>query len=268
MAAPTRFTRRRATVPGERRAFAQPDATYCAAAACVGRGDGVNDLPQTLSPACTLSCLQPDAYTRPLHRRYAPNLLAADDVTLERLINDDEWRERATIGWLPPAYLCLNASAPDVTAEGEIKGPGIGLGTGPRTPCTTANAVLVHDRGLLPNGHGHHSEVVPVVPPRSDGSGGRGAFPMGVRVQRSYYTAASTERQRASFGPGPTRASGMLAPASGAAGRRTLVAVRGRSTLSQKPMLRSHTGSSAAFVGLSCVCVYVCVCAVYLYVRP
>jgi hypothetical protein len=81
---------------------------------------------------------------------YEPNMAAPDDQTLDLLVNDDGWIDRAAFGWLPASYLRMMPRHKHVVA------------------------VIDHDRGNAVSGIGRNSPVKPVLPPRAI-RGGAGA---------------------------------------------------------------------------------------------
>ena len=74
---------------------------------------------------------------------YAPNTAAPDDQTLDVLVNEDGWIDRAAFGWLPAAYLRMM----------------------PRHAAIAP--VLDHDRGMPVSGANRNSNVKPILPPRT-----------------------------------------------------------------------------------------------------
>lgn len=82
----------------------------------------------------------------------AYNTNAADDRTLDLLVNDDGWIDRAAFGWLPASYL---RGAKSSTAE------------------VTSGAVIKHDGGI-PASSERNSAVVPKLPPHEGEEAARG----------------------------------------------------------------------------------------------
>jgi len=82
----------------------------------------------------------------------AYNANAADDRTLDLLVNDDGWIDRAAFGWLPASYL---QGAKSSTAE------------------VTSGAVIKHDGGI-PASSERNSAVLPTLPPHKGEEAARG----------------------------------------------------------------------------------------------
>ena len=71
------------------------------------------------------------------------NVRAPDDQTMDLLVNDDGWIDRASFGWLPASYLRMMPRHKDIVA------------------------VIDHDRGMVVSGKGKNSPDRPWLPPHA-----------------------------------------------------------------------------------------------------
>lgn len=72
---------------------------------------------------------------------YGSNIHAPDDQTMDLLVNNDGWMDRASFGWLPESYLRMMPRHSHV------------------------EPVIDHDRGAPVSGRGRNSPIVPILPP-------------------------------------------------------------------------------------------------------
>jgi hypothetical protein len=75
---------------------------------------------------------------------YEQNVRAPDDQTIDLLVNDDGWIDRANFGWLPASYLRMMPRHRDIAP------------------------VIDHDRGGPISPPGKNSPIRPVLPPRAE----------------------------------------------------------------------------------------------------